>query len=208
MIEQSENIDAFTVALVKVQQEVETVRKDAKNAAFKQNGKESTYASLKSTWEACRAELTANGFAVTQWPGAYCRDTNQMKMTTCLLHISGQWQRATAEIPMGKADAQGYGSAVTYARRYALQAAVGLSPDDDDGNAAARPVERIEAEAKRISPADFQELQTLMDRSGTTAEKICEGYKIEAVAMLPAKSYPALKARLSKIADELSKVAA
>ncbi len=136
MIEQSETIDVFTVALVKVQQAVETVRKDAKNSAYKQNGKESTYASLKSTWQACRAELTENGFAVTQWPGAYCRETNQMQMTTCLMHSSGQWQRGTAEIPMGKADAQGYGSAVTYARRYALQAAVGLSPDDDDGNAA------------------------------------------------------------------------
>ena len=62
--------------------------------------------------------------------------------------------------------------------------------------------------ASTISQEQFTELQTLMDRSGTTAEKICEGYKIEAVALLPAKSFPALKTRLTKIAEDLEKVAA
>jgi hypothetical protein len=62
--------------------------------------------------------------------------------------------------------------------------------------------------AATISQEQFTELQSLMDRSATTAEKICEGYKIDAVALLPAKSFPALKTRLTKIADELEKVAA
>lgn len=73
---------------------------------------------------------------------------------------------------------------------------------DNDADATTHEV------ASTISQEQFTELQSLMDRSATTAEKICEGYKIDAVALLPAKSFPALKARLSKIADEMEKVAA
>lgn len=73
---------------------------------------------------------------------------------------------------------------------------------DNDADATTHDV------ASTISQEQFTELQTLMDRSGTTAEKICEGYKIEAVALLPAKSFPALKTRLTKIAEDLEKVAA
>lgn len=73
---------------------------------------------------------------------------------------------------------------------------------DNDADATTHDV------AATISQEQFTELQTLMDRSGTTAEKICEGYKIDAVALLPAKSFPALKARLTKIAEDLEKVAA
>lgn len=73
---------------------------------------------------------------------------------------------------------------------------------DNDADATTHEV------AATISQEQFTELQSLMDRSGTTAEKICEGYKIEAVAMLPAKSFPALKTRLTKIAEDLEKVAA
>lgn len=73
---------------------------------------------------------------------------------------------------------------------------------DNDADATTHEV------AATISQEQFTELQSLMDRSATTAEKICEGYKIDAVALLPAKSFPALKTRLSKIADEIEKVAA
>lgn len=73
---------------------------------------------------------------------------------------------------------------------------------DNDADATTHDV------AATITQEQFTELQILMDRSATTAEKICEGYKIEAVALLPAKSFPALKARLTKIAEDLEKVAA
>lgn len=73
---------------------------------------------------------------------------------------------------------------------------------DNDADATTHDV------AATITQEQFTELQILMDRSATTAEKICEGYKIEAVALLPAKSFPALKTRLTKIAEDLEKVAA
>jgi len=55
-----------------------------------------------------------------------------------LVHSSGEWVRGVLTIPLGKADAHGYGSATTYARRFALAAFVGVAPEDDDGNAAAK----------------------------------------------------------------------
>jgi hypothetical protein len=74
-----------------------------------------------------------------------------MEMTTMLAHASGEWMRGTLTIPLGKADAHGYGSAVTYSRRFALAAFVGVAPEDDDGNAAAASAPR----AQRAAPAEM-----------------------------------------------------
>lgn len=93
--------------------------------------------------------------------------------------------------------------AMSAAYKYAAFMAFAIPTEgDNDADSTTHEV------AATISQEQFAELQTLMDRSGTTAEKICEGYKIDAVAMLPAKSFPALKARLEKIAGEIEKVAA
>jgi hypothetical protein len=70
-----------------------------------------------------------------------------MEMTTMLAHASGEWMRGTLTIPLAKVDAQAYGSATTYARRYALAAFVGVAPEDDDGNAAAAAAPKREAPA-------------------------------------------------------------
>ena len=59
-----------------------------------------------------------------------------VEVETRLLHSSGQWMGDTITVPVGKPDAQGVGSALTYARRYALASFVGVAPEDDDGNAA------------------------------------------------------------------------
>lgn len=93
--------------------------------------------------------------------------------------------------------------AMSAAYKYAAFMAFAIPTEgDNDADATTHEV------AATISQEQFTELQSLMDRSGTTAEKICEGYKIEAVALLPAKSFPALKTRLTKIAEDLEKVAA
>ena len=62
-----------------------------------------------------------------------------MCLTTRLFHDSGEWVEDTATIPLPKNDPQGYGSAATYGRRYALAAITGLYQDDDDGVGAMRP---------------------------------------------------------------------
>lgn len=128
-MEQSENIADLATALAIAQGQIENAAKSRENPHFR-----SKYADLASVWEACREALTANGLSVIQSPGELV--DGRMAMTTQLCHKSGQWIRGTLTIPLGKADAQAYGSATTYARRYALAAFVGVSPADDDGEAA------------------------------------------------------------------------
>ena len=126
----TESIDAIAPALAKAQAVMEGARKDATNPHFK-----SKYADLASVWEACRKPLTDNGIAVVQM--TIPSDKDEVVVTTRLLHTSGQWIEGDLALPVSKSDAQGYGSALTYARRYGLSAAVGIAPEDDDGNAAA-----------------------------------------------------------------------
>jgi hypothetical protein len=75
------------------------------------------------------------GVAVIQAP-APAGDKGVMALETVLLHKSGEWMSGTIQIPLGKADPQGFGSAMTYGRRYSLAAMVGVMAEDDDGEAA------------------------------------------------------------------------
>lgn len=190
MFEMSSAIDKLAPALVAVQQATFGVERNAVNGGFKG----SRYADLAATSAACREALTSNGFTVSQWPGEY--DGKAMAMTTILLHASGQWMRGTMTVPLGKQDAQGYGSALTYARRYSLQAVVGLSPEDDDGNAAVRPVQNT-APAK-ITPAQAKKLCEVAGEVNADLAKFCGYYRIEAVPDLPAASYAGALAELEK----------
>jgi len=62
-----------------------------------------------------------------------------MTLTTVMTHSSGEWVAQNMSLPVSKPDAQGAGSAITYMRRYALAAAIGVVQADDDGNAASAP---------------------------------------------------------------------
>lgn len=145
-MEQSEAINDLAAALAKAQGQIEGAAKAAENPAFKRDGKAMKYADLTAVWNACRDVLSEHGLAVIQAPGLTTE--GRMTMTTMLVHSSGQWVRETLSIPLAKQDPQGYGSAVTYARRYALQSFIGIAPEDDDGNAASAPAPRREPERK------------------------------------------------------------
>lgn len=153
MIQHSEQLDALGAALAKAQASVKGAKRDAANPFFK-----SSYADLASVWEACREALTSNGLSVVQFPG-YA--DGHATLDTMLLHSSGQWISGTAGAPLGKNDAQGVGSALTYLRRYALAAVASVSPEDDDGNGASKKSERggtstasrPKAAAAPVSPA-------------------------------------------------------
>jgi hypothetical protein len=202
-MEMSESIDKLAPAFVLAQGMVEGALKDSSNPAFK-----SKYADLSSVWIACKAALQENGFAVQQWPGPM--QDNRMTMTTMLLHSSGQWQRETLSIPLTKVDAQGYGSAVTYARRYSLSAVVGVCPEDDDGNAASQtraPANDRNGEAK-IDKGQFAQLTTLAEHSGADLRGFCKYFKVEAVKDLPASHFAKAKAMLEKKLAEKEKEAA
>lgn len=127
-MQHSEALNELGAALAKAQAQVKGAKRDSANPFFK-----SQYADLASVWEACRDALTSNGLSVVQFPGY---ENGVATLDTVLLHSSGQWMSGTAGAPIGKQDAQGVGSVLTYLRRYALAAVASVSPEDDDGNAA------------------------------------------------------------------------
>jgi hypothetical protein len=134
---QSETIGALAAALSKAQADITGALKDSSNPFFK-----SKYADLASCWDACRKQLAANGLSVIQTT----RMAEQgLVLVTTLAHSSGEW--IAGEMPVliavqGKSGEfkevtpQAQGSGITYARRYALAAIVGLAQVDDDAEAA------------------------------------------------------------------------
>lgn len=135
-MKQSDSIAALAAALAKAQGAITGAKKDAENPHFR-----SKYADLASVWEAARPALTAHGLSVIQTFDP--SDKDEIIVDTRLLHESGEWIEGRIAVPVTKADAQGYGSAATYARRYSLAAMVGVAPEDDDGNAAAGAKPRL-----------------------------------------------------------------
>lgn len=127
----SPELDKIAPALAKAQSVIEGAAKAKVNPHFR-----SKYADLAACWDACREELTSNGISVIQ---ALKPSTEGITVQTRLQHASGQFvEDEGLFLPASKHDAQGYGSALTYARRYGLCAMVGIAPEDDDGNAASK----------------------------------------------------------------------
>lgn len=124
----SDSIVKISEALVKAHWKLGGVAKTANNPFFK-----SKYADLASVVEAVKAPLLEQGIIFTQ--GVHDAEGG-VAIETMLLHSSGEWISSTLRIPATKEDAQGYGSAITYGRRYGLQAICGVPSEDDDGNAA------------------------------------------------------------------------
>lgn len=118
-------------ALVKASSAIGGAVKDKANPFFK-----SKYADLSSVVEAIKPHLAANGLTFYQQFGTA---EGGVMVETVIVHESGQMlPTGGLFVPASKADAQGYGSAITYARRYSLQTAFGVPSEDDDGNAAAK----------------------------------------------------------------------
>lgn len=124
----SDQINELAAALAAAQRHIEGAAKDSTNPHFR-----SRYADLASVWAACREPLTEHGLSVVQTTHAV---DNGVLLITTLMHTSGQW--IAGELPIGAdwKNPQSVGSWITYARRYALAALVGVCPEDDDGEAA------------------------------------------------------------------------
>lgn len=117
-------------ALAAAQMEMGPALKDSANPAFR-----SKYADLASVMQACMGALNKHGICVMQPTG---EDEAGRYVKTILAHTSGETVECRVPLIVGKNDMQGYGSAVTYARRYGLMSMAGIAPEDDDGNAAAK----------------------------------------------------------------------
>lgn len=125
---QSEQINELAAALSKAQASITGALKDSANPFFK-----SRYADLNSVWDACRKQLTDNGLSVIQTTDIV---SDTVVVRTTLAHASGQWISGILPVKAKDDGPQAQGSGITYARRYALAAIVGLAQIDDDAEAA------------------------------------------------------------------------
>lgn len=133
----SPSIAKLAAALSKAQGEMENAKKDSKGYNY-------NYADLASVIGTAKKPLADNGLAVTQLIEP---DATVALVKTLLVHSSGEWVSSTVSIKPLKADPQGMGSAITYARRYGYQAIIGLSAEDDDGNTASAKQEKDPTES-------------------------------------------------------------
>ena len=128
-MEKSESIKNIAIALCAFQGEVDTIQKTSVNPFFK-----SSYADLADILNVIRQPLVKNGLSFVQFPKDKCG------LNTVLMHTSGEWMSESFEMKPTKDDPQGAGSVITYQRRYALGAILGLNIDkDDDGNKGSMP---------------------------------------------------------------------
>jgi hypothetical protein len=123
-------------ALVQCQGELGAALKDATNPHFK-----SKYADLASVVGAIKPVAAKHGLGYVQ---CFHPSEGGVTVETIIVHTSGEhFSTGPLFVPASKQDAQGYGSAITYARRYSLQTAFGVPADDDDGNAAAASAPKL-----------------------------------------------------------------
>lgn len=131
-MEKSEQIGQLVAALSVAQGQLKSAPFNRVNPHFKNR-----YADLTSVIDTSRTALASNGLSVMQFLSA---DGAKVNVRTMLAHKSGEWVADTLTLTASKADPQGVGSAITYAKRYGWCAILGISADDDDdANAAATP---------------------------------------------------------------------
>ncbi len=131
ILQPEQPIAELAAALSLAQSQIVNATRDSENVA---NGRAYKDASLESIWTACRAALTANGLSVIQSP-RLIEEMRMVEVETILLHSSGQMISGTLAMPIDRMDAWAVSSGVTYARKVALAAIVGVAPEDDDAAA-------------------------------------------------------------------------
>ena len=151
---------AIASAFVKSQADFGPALKTNTNPHFK-----SKYAGLDACVEAVIDALHKHGIGLMQRT-LHCE--SGVTVETVFIHISGETMSSgPLHVPASKNDPQGYGSALTYARRYSLMAACGIAPEDDDGNAASKPV----THAKPSKPAPRMTDEAATQSNGSRSAK-------------------------------------
>lgn len=198
------NIGELAKALAQAQSEMDHAAKDRTNPHFKNK-----YATLASVIDACRPALNRHGIAIVQ---LVCGESAEVAtVETMLLHASGQSISTRYSMPVTKQDPQGHGSAITYARRYALLAIVGLAADDDDGNDASRrgpaPEPTPQAAPKSAASAERYVITSGPGKGkpfrDASAEEL-QGYGNVVLAVIEDKGKAAHHARAEAIVDAIN----
>lgn len=190
----------ISAALVRAQKAFGPALKSSSNPHFK-----SRYADLAACVEAVIDALNENGVALIQKTDL-CEDG--VIVETTFIHESGETLSAgKLHLPASKQDAQGYGSALTYARRYSLMAACGIAPEDDDGNAAtaSAPQRVMQQQLVRQPLAGANEIAAitkLAETVGIHVDAVCASYGIQSLNQLPLSKVGEVIARLQKKAAQ------
>ena len=190
---QTITIPSIICALAKALPELESAKKNKSNPAFK-----SKYADLAATIAAIEP-IRAHGLWYRQ---VLHEREDGVQVETLYIHESGEsLSSGQLFMPAGKKDAQGFGSALSYARRYSLQAAFGLATEDDDGNAAARgqsSSSAVSPSAAVINDTQWGEIVSLIEASKADTAAFCKAYGIGSLKELTAEAFPDAKRRLEK----------
>jgi hypothetical protein len=199
---QSDEINELIAALSKAQGEMNGASKDSNNPFFK-----SKYADLASVWNACREPLSKYGLAIVQ---AINDIDGSSYLITTLAHSSGQYMRSM--LPL-KFDAnksaervnplQQLGSCITYLRRYALAAIVGIAPDDDDDGNSATTYQPTTKVNNQITKDQGLELMTLLSKCtqefrDSIFESIKRKFNADSVFQLTQEIYYRLKCHINE----------
>ena len=173
----SEAINELANALCNAQSQMGGAVKDSANPFFK-----SSYADLTSVIKAIKQPFADNGLSYTQFPVS---NENGVGVSTRLMHVSGQWLEMEYTLPTVKKDPQASGSAITYARRYALQSIAGIPTADDDAESA-----MLRGDDKKIISDDqIIAIKKLLDETGADSEKFCKWLKVRSVDQILAVHY-------------------
>jgi hypothetical protein len=187
----------LSAAMAKAFAEIEAATKSANNPHFK-----SKYADLSAVIDAVKPPLIKHGLFFTQ--RSHPAESG-VSVETVLHHEGGEeLSLGTLFVPANKQDAQGFGSALTYARRYGLMTAFGVPAEDDDGNAAARSAPRAAASNAPPPVSDQQRdlIQQLAPGAGKTIQGICEAYRVGSLKELTHSQAEKLIERLKADAKE------
>ncbi len=192
----TEQKNQLALALSKAQGMIKGAVKDSTNPHFK-----SKYADLASVWDACREALSQNELAVMQVPEM---QGGVIGIRTKLIHSSGEYEEGffPLAVPV-TAKAQEMGSAMTYLRRYALSAMVGVAPEDDDGNGAnATGGQKIELKTETLTAGQEANLIEWIETTQSDKAKLLEAYKVAKLTDLSPAQYQHAIGALKKKAGQ------
>ena len=154
----SESIAELAKALCKAQSAMQGASKDKENPFFKKK-----YADLSAVIRAVKEPFTVNGLSYVQFP---IEEGGRIGIETILMHESGEYLSNSFTVALSKRDAHGAGSAITYCRRYGLQAVAGIPSEDDDGNTASNQkpanvlteLDKNWIDAVKVNPANLEQI--------------------------------------------------
>lgn len=186
---------SLSAAMAAAFSEIEGATKSANNPHFK-----TKYADLTAVIEAIKPALIRNGLFFTQRPQP---SEGGVTIETVIGHASGEeMSLGSLFVPANKQDAQGFGSALTYARRYALVTAFGVPVEDDDGNAASRAA-AMPAEPQMPASA-WAEMVQLIEATHADTGAMLKFYKVPNLQKLSAEQH---KHAVNSLKDKLAKMA-